>query len=129
MTKLNQLRLWLTEIIGDKKNIENYVHFTGEDSQPGRHKISFNIYTDSYKYHITAIDKTENDGYLGCTTSCRKQRAGEDWTRGSDLPYGSFNRDTWERIKNGIIRNELVRLESKHVPIEPEVPVADEEKQ
>ena len=48
--------------------------------------------------------------YLGCTASTRKPRAGEDWDRGNDLPDGPFNRRTWIKILNGIVKYELVLL-------------------
>ena len=68
------------------------------------------LYTDEYHYQIIAIDREEDDGYLGCQVSSRKPRAGEDWTRGNDLPDGPFNRETWNKILNAMINYELVKL-------------------
>lgn len=73
-------------------------------------KIIFNLYTEKYKYNIIAVDKDEQTGYLGCFMSNRKPEAGEKHTRGRDLPDGEFNYDTWNRIKDSIIKTELVEL-------------------
>lgn len=54
--------------------------------------------------------------YLGCVASSRKQRAGEDWTRGSDLPDGPFEWGTFERIMQAIVGYELVQLEPEPQP-------------
>lgn len=77
------------------------------------------IYTKDNVYSIRASKDREDDHtYLGCTVSKRKPRAGEDWNRGNDLADGKFNRETWERIKNDIIRYELVKVvhHSSHLP-------------
>ena len=34
-------------------------------------------------------------------------RAGEDWTRGNDLPDGKLTKETWSSILRGIICYEL----------------------
>jgi hypothetical protein len=72
--------------------------------------IRFRIYTRDNIYSIGARFRKNGKDYLGCTVSKRKPRAGEDWTRGNDLPDGSFNRQTWERIKDSIIQYELVKI-------------------
>jgi hypothetical protein len=50
---------------------------------------------------------------MGCVVSCRKPRAGEDWTRGNDLPDGAYCYETWIKIKNAIIKHELVKVAKK----------------
>jgi len=67
------------------------------------------IYTNVNCYTIVAREHKDRI-YLGCVVSSRKPRAGEDWTRGNDLPDGDLSLDTWERIKNGIIRYELIKI-------------------
>ncbi|MEE8114809.1 MAG: hypothetical protein V3T23_10710, partial [Nitrososphaerales archaeon] len=52
--------------------------------------------------------------YLGCTASSRKPRAGEDWTRGSDLADGDLSLETWNKILGDIVAYELVRVHIKH---------------
>jgi len=112
VTKL--LENWFNEIIfGDRKNINSYIKKTPEGEE-GPERSNFKFYTNNYVYSITAIERPSNSkkrSYLGCTMSCRKSRAGEDWVRGNDLPDGLLNKATWNRIKNAVIRNELVKLE------------------
>ena len=68
------------------------------------------FYTSEHKYKIFAIDRKDDDGYLGCMATVRKPRAGEDWSRGNDLPDGPFNIETWNNILKAIVRYELVKL-------------------
>jgi len=69
-------------------------------------RYRFRFYTENNKYSIDVTD----DGYLGCVVSSRKPRAGEEWTRGNDLPDGRCVEKTWDSIKNAIIRYEVVKL-------------------
>ena len=118
VTKL--LENWFNEItFGDNKNIDFYIKKTPEGEE-GPERSDFKFYTNNYVYSITAIEKPPNSkrrSYFGCTMSCRKPKAGEDWVRGNDLPDGLLNKSTWNKIKNAIIRNELVKLESKREQI------------
>jgi len=75
--------------------------------------LRFNIYTEVNRYSISAIIKDGcNDGYLGCTASCRKPRAGETWGRGRDLSDGPFSEETWRKILSDIVSYELVKVHS-----------------
>ena len=108
---------WIPEIcingIGrDFLVVENSAEALGEGKF--RHIFKFKIYTENYLYHITAIENEEKD-YLGCVSSTRKPSGGEDWTRGNDLPDGPFTYETWQKIKDGIIRYELVQIEPVEV--------------
>jgi hypothetical protein len=68
------------------------------------------FYTEDNKYSITAIDRKEDDGYLGCGVTSRKSRAGEEYFRGNDLADGPFTKETWDRILLSIVNYELVKL-------------------
>lgn len=107
---------WFKEItFGDTNNISSYIKMDKEENLE-TNEFRFRFYTDNYEYIIKVVDKYENSNkisYLGCVMNCRKSRPGEDWLRGNDLPDGALNNETWNRIKNAIIRNELVKLESK----------------
>jgi len=84
----------------------------------GRHR--FRIYTENYIYSIDVTEPKDLQkpwGYLGCVVSSRKPRAGESWTRGNDLPDGICHEQTWNAIKNAIIRYELVKLAPKVQPV------------
>jgi len=119
MSKVDQLKKWVQEICRGEQSLKNFVKViedSGESNEDGSAyelEFKFNIYTETHKYRITALDRNEDEGYLGCTMSNRKPRAGEDWTRGRDLPDGKFTKETWEHIKNGILAYELVKLAPK----------------
>ena len=117
MSKIVELMEWLKEITRYPHDTHKFVQIVeregiGNPTDPDENfeRVVLYIYTDSHYYSIVAIDKVNDDGYLGCQASTRKPRAGEDWTRGNDLPDGPFNRETWQKIKDGIIAYELVEL-------------------
>jgi hypothetical protein len=116
--KMKMFDKWLEEItpFGDN-NVLRYVevvndqgHGDGDGDGNYEMKKTVRIYTDNYVYAIVARDRSNNDGYLGCVHSLRKPYVGEQHTRGRDLPDGPFNKDTWDRIRNAIIANELEPL-------------------
>lgn len=104
---LEIVKTWLNELLYRTNDIEN--HFQIEQKERSIH-ISF--YTKNNKYSLIA-----KETYLGCGVSSRKPRAGEDWTRGNDLPDGTFSQETWDRIKNAIISYELVKIAQKEILI------------
>ncbi len=74
--------------------------------------VRIQIWTEENAYIIRArLPKDDDNGYLGCVVSNRKPRAGEDWTRGSDLPDGPYNEETWREIVNTILAYELSKLD------------------
>lgn len=113
--KMEALKSWISELCWPKEP-ERFVEVLGEsgmsdpDKSAYEHRYKFRIYTKTYRYQIIAIDRSEDGGYLGCQSSLRKSLPGEDWTRGSDLPDGSFVRETWDKILRAIARNEMVPL-------------------
>ena len=114
-SKMEILKIWLEDLVYPYKD-NQYVHDIEGFNKPGvEQKWLFNLYTNTYLYRITAIDRKKDEGYLGCTCSRRMAQAGEDWTRGSDLPDGPFTEATWNSIKNAILRHEFVKLE---LPVE-----------
>ena len=113
-TKMDMLNDWLDKLIFPGETSD----FIQEVGEPIYNEIKRKIYlyTEDHKYMIVAIDRENDNGYLGCQVSTRKPRAGEDWTRGNDLPDGPFNKNTWNSILNGIIRYEIVRLTEYRKP-------------
>lgn len=123
-SKVNQLKQWVKDICryGRVKDFVKILEDKREEKEKrNEDRLTFNIYTETHRYRITALDRSKDEGYLGCTASTRKPRTGEDWTRGNDLPDGEFTKETWEHIKNGILAYELVKLAPKTEPMANEV--------
>ena len=118
---------WLKEIV-PHENEECYVKNREEESSPDRFRERFYIYTRDHVYAITVAWKEGNKGYMGCVVSCRKPRAGEDWTRGNDLPDGPYSYETWIKIKNAIIKKELVKVAKKVRNVPDTIEVIGEDK-
>ena len=108
MSNRDTLFGWIKNELCPYGHFDEYAHITA-DSNPPSKRTNVNLYSHDYCYHITCTE----DGYLGSSCSCRKPRAGEDWTRGHDLPDGRFNRKTWNMIKHAIMRNEFVKIAKK----------------
>ena len=114
---MNDFDKWLEDLVFPRE-VDDYIEVLydgGQGEGDGffemKKRISF--YTDNNKYTIIAIERGQDQGYIGCGVSSRKARPGEDWQRGNDLPDGPFNTDTLEQIKNGIIAYELEQLSVK----------------
>ena len=103
---LGGLRLWGLD--GER--------FRFAEHEGGRGTVVF--CSDAHGYHLSFAEN-----YLGCTASCRTQRPGETWTRGSDLPDGKFNQETFDKIIFAVVGYELVELAPVHEPV-ADVPVA-----
>ena len=127
MSKMDMLDQWLKNLVR-RSRVEKFIKITCEEGEGGEKGYSIrkriHFYTNDHEYCIVAHDRSRDEGYLGCTASTRKPRAGEDWTRGNDLADGKFTRGTWERIKDDIIAYELVKLAPKVEPV-----AVDEEKE
>lgn len=74
-----------------------------------RETVKLTLYSNKNKYTISAKSHSDQP-YLGCVASSRMPRAGEDWTRGSDLTDGPLNEETWHKILADIVSYELVRI-------------------
>ncbi len=107
---------WLAEVCPYGKEPLRFFRFT--EHEDGRGTVVF--CTGVHSYHISFTDT-----YLGCTASCRMQRPGETWTRGSDLPDGTFCYATFQRIIHRIVEYELVELAPVPEPQTVEVDVAE----
>lgn len=80
---------------------------SGKDSHPSMRTVRIKFWTQEHWYGIRARLPNNSIGYLGCVVSSRKPRTGEDWTRGNDLPDGSYCEKTWRKIVNAILAYEL----------------------
>lgn len=108
-TKIQQFNKWVDELVFPAKRdtiIRNLNFYNTESAEI----VELCFYTNEHSYIITAKDIYGEDGYLSCGASIRKNRAGEDWSRGNDLTDGPFTRETWDRIILSIVKYELVQL-------------------
>ncbi len=135
--KVHRLKQWIKDEVCKYGQYKEYVEIIKDEGESNEARSAYkfrfqcNIYTENNRYRISARDRSEDEGYLGCTVSDRKPYAGEDWTRGRDLADGKFIRETWEKIKNDIIRRELVPLVAKVESVvgEEKEPKESEEKE
>jgi hypothetical protein len=121
----NQILKWVDEFrwTGHSYNEGNCIYVKEKDQ-----RIELVLYTENNTYHISARAPDPNNrmdkGYLGCISTSRKPRAGEDWHRGNDLADGPFCFETWHKILRDIVAYELVKihrpLKLKYEPEEKE---------
>ena len=78
--------------------------------------ITIYTVTNAYAFRITSA-------YLGCTAGTRMPRAGEDWSRGNDLPDGKFTKETLTKILGAILFYESQKV----VDLRASQPMADVE--
>jgi hypothetical protein len=109
LTLMELLDKWLLELIFPGK-VEDFIQNIEESVDNEETKRSLCFYTEEHQYIISAIERPGGNSYLGCGVLTRKERAGEDWKRGNDLPDGPFNKETWNRIIYAIVNYELVKL-------------------
>ena len=114
-SKMDMLNEWITNLVYPGK-VEDFIKVTKQFVHEENSTKEVTFYTDEYRYRLYAVDRPEDDGYLGCQVSARKARAGEDWRRGNDLPDGPFSIETWNMILNAIINYELVELSKFQQP-------------
>lgn len=122
MATLKDLDLWIRRDLTRFTSFENGVLATRDDcEEPGERGIVYLLYTRTNRYRIRAVERMNevpSGGYLGCTSSCRTPRAGENWTRGRDLADGPLTEETWHRILGDIVSYEMVKVHS-HADLEP----------
>jgi len=109
LSKMELLDQWLAQLIFPGK-VEDFIQELKGSGDPEEVKRKFCFYTEEHQYIINAIERSDENSYLGCGVLTRKERAGEDWKRGNDLPDGPFNKETWNRIIYAIVNYELVKL-------------------
>jgi len=112
MATLKDLRSWMERDLSRFGKLEDHIDEQDETRDPQIFDITwrFSIYTDNNRYSIVAIERKLGRSYLGCVSSSRKPRAGEDWHRGRDLADGPLSEDTWQRILADIVSYEMVRV-------------------
>jgi hypothetical protein len=87
------------EVIDHLKSRMRYIgerHIQIVDDESFKHIY---LHTEEHRYAITFRETTiEKRGYLGCIARCRRQKVGEDWTRGNDLADGPDTIETLDSI-------------------------------
>ena len=115
-SKQKLLEEWVAKLIFPGE-VKNFIQVKSEFAVgDGDHHKEFSFYTEDNMYSITAIERSEDDGYLACGVTCRKARAGEGHIRGNDLPDGPFTKETWNTIVYAIVNYELVKLSKYKKP-------------
>ncbi len=117
MCTIEDFKQWVKNDVCQRRTFEDIVKIVAnegkvvKDKPDCERKLRIRIYTNTTCYGIVAIERSgKRKSYLGCQTSSRKPRAGEDWTRGNDLADGNLSKETWDKIKNDIIAYELVKI-------------------
>jgi len=106
-----KLALWLKELVRFG-NVDSQVLIFINTNESGKNKFHCELYTNDHCYSIYGNQPTEtNKGYLGCGATTRKNRVGEDWNRGNDLPDGKYNKKTFDAIVRRIVAYELKTLQ------------------
>jgi hypothetical protein len=115
-TLMEQLDQWLRELLFPG-NVEEFIEEISGHGDELQEERALCFYTEEYCYFINAIERfDEGKSYIGCQVNARKERAGEDWTRGNDLPDGPFNKETWNKIIYAIVNYEIVKLSPYRKP-------------
>ena len=123
MATIDDLKQWIERDLTRFGESKNHLEVKLEPSAAvGGDQYEAVIYTETNSYYISARNSLGGDqdqGYLGCVASCRKPRAGEDWTRGNDLSDGPLSKRTWRSILGDIVSYEMVKV---HFP-KPDFPI------
>lgn len=104
--------LWLKEIV-QYGRVDSQVLIYLDTKVAGINRFVCKLFTNDNIYAISGNMPTEikPKGYLGCIASTRKNRVGEDWNRGSDLPDGEYSKETFDAIVRRIVAYEILNLE------------------
>ena len=120
-TRWDLLDQWFKDLVYPGK-VTDFIQHIELANSPDYIRKKFCFYTEENVYYISAVDR-EDGGYLGCTVMTRKERPGESWKRGNDLPDGPFNEETWNSIIRAIVRYEIVKLSDFRKPESlPDIP-------
>ncbi len=102
-----QFAEWLKQINWGDKIDSNMLIFLDRNIDKTRFVVKF--FTNTYCYSISGYEGKM--GYLGCIATTRKNRVGELWGRGNDLPDGNYSKQTFNNIVKGVVKYEMKQLE------------------
>lgn len=106
----SKLLKWLREICPEQ-NADDYCQIMADSTDPAVMKVR--IFTHDYRYTIIVTAKTDDEIWLSCAATRRKSLAGVTDHIYADLVNEKFSRETWELIKDAILRFEFVKLTAK----------------
>ena len=138
MATIENFRSWWDRDLGRFAPWKTSVQIRGVADTRDHKELEIRIFTDKNRYSITArepqmrrrplvqrddcaqmvrdfLDDTNSvlemdSGYLGCISTSRRWRAGEEHHRGSDLADGPLTEEIWHRILADIVAYELVEI-------------------
>ena len=106
-----EFALWLKELV-IYGNVDSQVLIFFFFLEAGKNRFVCRLFTNDHCYSISGYRPIEGSGgYLGCIASTRKNRVGEDWNRGNDLPDGKYSKKTFDAIVRSIVAYELKTLQ------------------
>jgi hypothetical protein len=129
MATIQDVKDWYERDLGRFAPYDTHVEVVVDQGQPASaggdaavdYSLRIRIFTDTNCYNIVAKEHAQS-GYLGCISRSRKLRAGEDWTRGRDLPDGPLTEETWREILANIVSYEMVRVHKPDALAIPDQP-------
>jgi hypothetical protein len=75
--------------------------------------LQIKFYTSTHTYIIRILPSN----FVFCGSEARIAKCGEDWLRGNDIADGYVdNPDTWTHILEGIVFNEVVKIDRPEYP-------------
>ncbi len=106
-----EFALWLKELVR-YGNVDSQVLIFLDTKEAGKNRFVCRLFTNNHCYSISGYKPIKGSGgYLGCIVSTRKNRVGEDWNRGNDLPDGKYSKKTFDAIVRRIVAYELKTLQ------------------
>ena len=111
MARIENLKQWMERDLSRWGKLETHI-LELDPTHGANDELHYRVqfFTDTNAYTISAVERDGERNYLGCVSSCRKPRAGEDWHRGSDLPDGYLCEETWRDILAAIVSYEMVKV-------------------
>ena len=110
----SELHSWMKVLMRWENDFKKSFIIVKHIDEGVNNRVGIYLFTSKYEYKISARkpNKRKKSGYLGCIASTRKNRAGEQWNRGSDLHDGPYSEVTFNGILADIVAYELVKQEA-----------------
>lgn len=110
---LPELHEWLMPFGRYGSDFFTYKKILDDDSPTSfRYRIRLYSQTSYYTIVVHPRDGEKELWYLGGFANARAPRAGEEHTRGNDIPDGKYTKETFDDIIQSILSLELVQIGS-----------------